>query len=224
MNVKAILIDIDNTILDFNASADKAIKDAFDFFGLPRPTGLFSTFKRINDELWGQIEEGSLTMAGLHEIRWKLIFKEFNIDFDGKTMEERFLNNLFHCAIPVADAEEALRYLSAKYPVYAASNTFYEQQKNRLKISGLAPFISDSFVSEVIGYSKPDSKFFEYCFKHMPYKPEETVMIGDSLSADIEGGKRFGLITCWYNPTGMRIAAPSADFIAYRLTDLKNMF
>lgn len=224
MNVKAVLIDIDNTIIDFNASADMAISDAFNAFGLHRPTGLFSTFKRINDGLWRRIEEKTLTVAGLHEIRWELVFKEINIDFDGKIMEERFVSNLFNCAIPVSGAEETLRYLSAKYPVYAASNAFYEQQKNRLKISGLAPYISDSFVSERAGCSKPDSKFFEYCFKHMPYKPEETVMIGDSLSADIEGGKNFGLITCWYNPTGMRIAAPSADFIAYRLTDLKNMF
>ncbi len=224
MNVKAILIDIDNTIIDFNASADKAMNDAFEAFGLRRPSELFSTFKRINDGLWRRIEEKTLTVAKLHEIRWGLVFKEFNIDFDGKIMERRFFENLFNCAIPVAGAEEALRYLSAKYPVYAASNAFYEQQKNRLKISGLAPYITDSFVSEITGYSKPDSRFFEYCFKHMPYKPEETVMIGDSLSADIEGAKRFGLITCWYNPTGMRIAAPDADFIAYRLTDLKNMF
>lgn len=223
MNVKAILVDIDNTLLDFNASAKKAMSDAYAEFGIPRPADFFETFKRINDGLWLKIEAGELTRAGLHEVRWKLIFDELKIDFDGRKFEKKFLSNLFDCAVPVEGAAEIMRYLSAKYPVYTASNAFYEQQLNRLAISGLAPFIKENFVSEKIGHSKPSTRFFDECFKSIPYAPKDTVMIGDSLSADIEGGKNYGLVTCWYNPAGMRIAAPKADYIIYKLSDLKNI-
>ncbi len=223
MNVKAVLIDIDNTIIDFNASAYLAMRNAFTVFGLEVPNELFPTFKRINDGLWQRIERGELTREGLHKVRWNAIFNELGVKFDGVLFEKRFLAELFNSAVPIDGAREILEYLSEKYPVYAASNAFYEQQINRLNLTGFAPFIKKAFVSEKLGYTKPDEKFFDACFKEIPFSPAETVMIGDSLSADVDGGKRYGLITCWYNPTGMRIAAPNADFIINDLREITNI-
>lgn len=223
MNVKAVLIDVDNTIIDFNASAHQAMNNGFSAFGLNVPKNLFDVFKRINDGLWLKIELGEMTRKDLHRVRWNTIFNELGVNFNGEIFEKRFLEELFNCAIPVAGAKEVMRYLSAKYPVYAASNAFYAQQINRLNISGLAPFIKKAFVSEKLGFSKPDEKFFEACFKEIPYSPKETIMIGDSLSADVEGGKKYGLITCWYNPSGKKLAAPRADFIINDLKQITNI-
>ena len=223
-NVKAILIDVDNTLLDFNASAEKAMKDGYARYGLPCPDNLFETFKRINDDLWLQIERGEITRFDLHKIRWQLIFNELKTDFDGVTFEQTFLKNLHDCAVPVEGAAETLEYLAGKYPVYCASNAFYEQQVHRLSVSGLSPYITELFVSEKIGFSKPDARFFDKCFENIPFSPAQSAMIGDSLSADIDGGKQYGLITCWYNPTGMRIAAPRADFIVNDLSEIKSIF
>ena len=224
MTVKAVLIDIDNTLLDFNASAEKAMRDGFAFYGLTCPENLFGVFKKINDGLWLKIEKGEMTRADLHKIRWNTVFGELGVKFDGEIFEKTFLGNLHDCAVPVVGAEDLLKYLSAKYPVYAASNAFYEQQVHRLSVSGLSPYITELFVSEKIGFSKPDARFFDKCFEKIPFSPAQSAMIGDSLSADIDGGKKYGLITCWYNPTGMRIAAPCADFIVNDLSEIKNVF
>lgn len=223
MNVKAVLIDIDNTIIDFNASAALAMNNAFIAFGLDIPDTLFETFKRINDGLWNKIEQGEMTRAQLHKVRWNAIFNELGVDFDGEVFEKRFLSELFNSAVPIDGAEELLKYLANKYPVYAASNAFYEQQINRLNLTGFNKYIKQAFVSEKLGFSKPDKKFFDACFKDISCSPAETVMIGDSLSADVEGGKKYGLITCWYNPTGMRVAAPVADFIVNDLREVANI-
>lgn len=223
MTIKTVLIDIDNTLLDFNESAKKSMQDAFIFYGLPLPQNLFATFKRINDGLWLKIEKGEITRADLHKVRWNMIFKELGIDFDGEVLEKRFLDNLYNTAVLVDGAKEILQYLSKKYPVYTASNAFYNQQINRLNISGLAPYITQSFVSEKIGFSKPSAEFFDACFRVIPYRKEQTIMIGDSISADIEGGKQYGLITCYFDREKTGEKVNSADFIVQELNEIKDI-
>ena len=223
-NVKAILIDIDNTLLDFDKSAEMSMRMAYSFYNLDCPDDIFTTFKGINDELWLKIERGEMTRETLHKIRWNTIFKLYGTQFDGETFEKKFIDNLFDCAVPVIGAKDILEYLSKKYAIYGASNAFYNQQVNRLKIADMLQYFKGLFVSETVGFTKPEKGFFDYCFSNIPYTKDETMMIGDSLSADIDGGKDYGLTTCWFNFSGQKISAPKADFIVYKLEDIKKIF
>ncbi len=223
--IKAILIDIDNTLLDFNESAKEAIRLAFEQFNLPFTDQTFSTFKRINDGLWLRIEKGELDRPGLHKIRFNLVFNELGIDFDGPTFEKQFLANLFHVACPVDGAKEILTYLSSKYPVYAASNAIYDQQINRLTKTGMIDCFKGLFISEKIGFQKPTKEFFDVCFNALGgVKPSEVAMIGDSLTADINGGKDYGMVTCWYNHDGSDKQSEKADYKIDSLYQIKNIF
>lgn len=198
--IKAVLVDIDNTLLHFDKCAEKSMRLAFDEFKITPPNDFLSTFIQINDGLWKEIERGTLTKEGLHKIRFVKVLKAMGIDFDGLIFEERFRHYLKTSAEKVQGAERLLAYLKKKYFVALASNGHAEQQKLRLKISGLDKYADAVFLSGDIGYEKPSVKFFESALLQLPTKnKDEIIIIGDSLSADIKGGIDFKIKTCWFN-------------------------
>ncbi len=225
--IKAVLIDVDNTLLDFNLSAEKSIQNAFNKYGLPFTENTFPRFRVINDMLWDKIENGEITRKELHRDRFNIIFNDLGIDFDGYTIEQEFLAQLFNVAIPVDGALETLKYLSSKYKVFTASNALHLQQLNRLTVSGLMPYITKTFISEVIGYPKPSPEFYKVCFDGIsPISPDETIMIGDSINADIVGGKNCGLKTIYFNYNKKPIPEDKrgyCDYVVNHLLEIKNI-
>ena len=92
--LKTVLIDIDNTLLDFDRCAEASIRQGLSELGIPCPAGMFPVFRRVNDTLWREIEKGNLTRPGLRAIRWPWIFDRFGIDADGEAFEDRFVQLL----------------------------------------------------------------------------------------------------------------------------------
>ena len=147
-----ILLDVDNTLLDFNACALASMKDAFAYFHLPfSKETVFPVFLEINSKLWTQIEDGVLTKEQHSQIRWKTILQALGIPFDGVTLEKKFVEGLHEYAIPVEGARELLEYLKSKYVICAASNAPYEQQIHRLQLSGFYQYMDAFYISEKIG-------------------------------------------------------------------------
>lgn len=226
--LKTIFIDIDNTILSFSEYVKKAMKDGFFKFNLkPYEDWMFDTFNRINDDLWHQIEEGTLTLEELKKIRWNLIFEELGIEYDGPEFEEYFRGELFSSAILEPGAVDMLEYLSKRYVLCAASNGPYDQQINRLKVGGVDKYFSYIFVSSKVGASKPSRGFFDCCFKELNegegtiYLPQEAMIIGDSVNADVIGGKNYGMKTCLYRAQGdLGEMIPEADYVIGSLMDV----
>ena len=223
--LKAVLMDIDDTLLDFGKCAEQAMRIGFAECGFPFDDSTYAVFTRINDVLWQQIERGELTTQQLFEFRWNRIFEALGIDADGAAFEQRFLALLYETAIPVDGADEVCRYLKGKYILCAASNAFHDQQLNRLKMAGLLPFFDHVFISESLGYRKPETAFFDACRAFLPgVAADECVMIGDSLTADISGGKAAGMKTIWYNHTRRPVPEHcEADQIVESLPELKNL-
>ena len=222
--IKAVLMDIDNTLLDFNASAEMAMKMAFNIHGLKFADGYFSVFKRVNDGLWLKIEKKIITRAELHKIRFNLILRELGMEYDGEKIEKDFLESLNVCAVHIDGAQELLRYLSEKYILCSASNAPRVQQYKRLEYSGLIKYFRHLFISEEIGYNKPDARFFDACFKKLPpIPPAETVIVGDSLTADIAGGKNYGMTTVWFDREGGAAQGAAPDYTAASLAEIKDI-
>ena len=217
--IKAVLLDVDNTLLDFNKSASETIKSAFKDLGLKYSDQIMGAFLRTNDMLWQKVETKEITRQELHRIRWNIIFAEIGINADGHEMEGLFLSRLENFAIPVDGAIDILKYLSAKYKLYTASNAPYAQQVKRLTLSGMIPYIEKILNFENQGINKPQKRFFEECLNAVsPAKKEETAIIGDSLSADIAGGKSVGITTVWFNRGGA--AAPANGLCDYTVKSL----
>lgn len=93
--LKAVLMDIDDTLLDFGKCAEQAMRIGFAEWGLPYDDSTYATFTRINDGLWLMIERGELTTQQLFEFRWNRIFEALGIQADGAAFEKRFLDLLY---------------------------------------------------------------------------------------------------------------------------------
>ena len=222
--IKTVFIDIDNTLLDFNKNAALAMQIAFTKNGLVYKDEYAPTFLKINDGLWAKIEKGELTRAELVDIRYKLVLGALNLNGDTHAIESDFRSTLSDCAEPVDGAKECLEYLYAKYDLYAASNAFLDQQKRRLELADMGKFFKDVYVSERIGHKKPTKEYFDACFRLSDgAKKESTVMIGDSLSADIEGGVNYGLTTIWFNRNKSACGSVKPHYTVTDLSQIKNI-
>lgn len=227
--IKVVLIDIDNTLLSFSGYVKETMKEGFAHFSLkPYTEDMFATFERINNSLWRQIEQGTMSLEELIGCRWNRIFQELGISFDGRVFESYFRERLFDSAIPEEGAMELLQYLQGKYTLCVASNGPYDQQKHRLKIAGMDSYFAHYFVSSKVGSPKPSKEFFDYCFNALREVgfpnliPEEVMIIGDSITSDISGGREYGLKTCLYRNGQASISEkPEADYVADRLEEIK---
>ena len=200
---KAIFIDIDGTLLDFEACVEESMRLGLIERGIDYKDEMLVTFHRINDGLWKSLERGELTFEELLKIRWATVFKELGIDLDGPEFEKYFRARLHESALPMEGSYEMLEYFAPKYRLFAASNGPHEQQVKRLEKAGMLKYFEKVFTSGLIGAEKPSGEYFEYCFKNAEgITPEESVMLGDSLTSDMKGGNDFGMETIWLNAKG----------------------
>lgn len=221
-----IFIDIDNTLLDFDAYIRQTMAEGFAHFGLrPYEPYMEEIFHRENGKLWHQIEAGTLTFRELEQIRWNNVFRALQIDFDGPVFEKYFRAALYDSAIPVDGAMELLRALHGSYSLAVASNGPYQQQLHRLELAGMKPYFDWFFVSEKLGVSKPAAAFFDGAFAELnkgretPVRPADCVIIGDSLTSDMAGGRGYGMRTCYFRRPG---ASESRD-VSWQVSDLRQI-
>ena len=198
--MKAIFIDIDNTLLDFDEYVRTTMAEGFAHFGLPayRPE-MYHTFTTENNKLWRRIEEGTLTFEELQKIRWSRIFDALGIAFDGPTFEHYFRTAIYDSAIPVPGAVPLLQSLSRHSILCAASNGPYEQQLHRLELGGMKQYFTHFFISQRIGAAKPAAAFFDAAFRELnearptphhpppPRTPFNTLKTAYSLNLGILG-------------------------------------
>ena len=223
--IKAILLDVDNTLIDFNKSAEWSIRKCFEEYGLEFTDDVLPVFHRINDELWHRIEQGTITKPQLHKIRWQTIFDALGIKENGEEFEKKFVEYVHQAGIPVEGAKDLLEYLASKYIICFASNSSKSQQNIKLKKAHMMKYAEHLFISDDIGFAKPAKEFFEACMEKLKgISKEEVILIGDSLTADIAGGINFGIKTIWFNfkqeevPENLR-----ADYIVNNLSEIKNI-
>ena len=223
--MRTVLLDIDDTILDFHECAKATILRASEDFGVEFTKEMLSYYMEQNAFLWGQYEKGIISREDIFRTRFPMLFKEYGFDVDGIEFENAF-QKYFKTQYKFVDgADELVKYLSSKYDLYVASNSLLETQISRLTSAGLYKYFKNIFVSDTIGYQKPTKEFFEICFCHIPnFKKEETIIIGDSLSSDIKGGCRVGIKTCWFNPNRIENNTEfKADYEITSLDEIKNI-
>ena len=198
--MKVVLFDIDDTLLSFDETVKESLREGFKKYGLPKyEPYMYDVFKRENDKLWHRIELGTLDFETLKKIRFQYIFDALHIDFDGVTFEEYFREFLYDSAIVIDHVDEVLQYLKEKgYVLGVASNGPYNQQIHRLQISHLYDYFTYYFISEQIGYSKPSKEFFDSVLDTLQVKASDCVMVGDSNTSDIQGGKNAGMKTIYF--------------------------
>lgn len=219
--IATVFIDIDDTLLDFTLCSREAIILSMNEIGEEYKESYFPVFREENAKLWKALERGELTPEGLYAIRFNTVFSCLGLSIDGPRFEKLFKANLKKTAVLMDGAEELMAYLKGKYTVCAASNAPLQQQLLRLEMAGLKDYFDYIFVSEELGFSKPKKEFFDACFSYLPgVSPKECIMIGDSLTSDILGGREYGMKTCWFNNKAKNEAVGYIDYTVTRLCDI----
>ena len=202
MTYKFLLFDLDHTLLDFDAAEDVAVTQLLKEEGVTDIQAYKDYYVPMNKSLWKDLELKKITKQELVKTRFSRLFAHFGIEKDGVYLAERYQFYLAQQGQVFSGAMELLDSLIDRgHELYAATNGITTIQTGRLAQSGLAPYFNQVFISEQLQTQKPDALFYEkICQKIAGFSKEMTLMIGDSLTADIQGGNNADIDTIWYNP------------------------
>ncbi|WP_434309762.1 YjjG family noncanonical pyrimidine nucleotidase [Hominifimenecus sp. rT4P-3] len=197
-----IFFDADGTLLDFATTERHALERTFRQFGYPFDEAIRKRYEDINHGLWKDFERGRITKDDVLNNRFSRLFREIGVvrGENDRAFEKAYQDALAEGTDVTEGAEEVLSYLKGKYFLYVATNGVASTQYKRLRQSGLARYFDGIFVSEEIGFQKPQKEYFSACFAKIPgIIPERTLIVGDSLTSDMAGGQAAGMATCWFH-------------------------
>ncbi|MBR5438755.1 MAG: YjjG family noncanonical pyrimidine nucleotidase [Clostridia bacterium] len=224
MSYNVLLFDADNTLLDFDYAEHEAFKNANLKFNLPFTEELYAKYHVINDGWWKKYEKGLYKKEEIVVLRFKEYLELTGIEINPEEFNKAFLSNLANGVKTIDGAYEVLKTLKEDYnkTIYIVTNGVTKVQEKRLGSQPFMKYIDGIFVSEEMGYPKPELGFFINAQKKAGHAfKSDTLIIGDSLTSDIKGGNVIGIDTCWFN----RNFAPLKDGfnVTYTITDLKQI-
>lgn len=209
--LRTVFLDLDDTILDFSLAEAAALRRALTEADVPADNAVLARYHAINAAQWELLEEGVLTREQVLLGRFDILFGELGLVRSAGEICGRYEEYLAEGHWFVPGAEALLEALAPRYDLYLASNGTAEVQYRRLESAGIKGYFRGIFISQDLGADKPSPAFFQKCFAAIPgFSRERAVMVGDSLTSDIRGGKNAGLRACWFNPRGK---PPRADIV-----------
>ncbi|MGN6395367.1 MAG: YjjG family noncanonical pyrimidine nucleotidase [Mucilaginibacter sp.] len=223
---KHIFFDLDHTIWDFDKNAEETLHELYEIYrlseiGLPSAAIFIETYTRNNHKLWAEYHTGKITKTELRETRFKRTFIELGVPPDvlPVAFEDDYVKlcptktNLF------PHAHETLQYLQSKYKLHLISNGFKEASTLKIGNTNIAQYFEQVIISEVVGVNKPDKAIFEHALNVAGAEKNESIMIGDSLEADVYGALNFGMDAIYFNPFN----APKPHDVPLQINGLKQL-
>lgn len=220
--IKFVFLDLDDTILDFHKAEQVALTNALIHFGIEPTQSTLDLYHRINKAQWERLERGELTRDEVKVERYRILYSNLGIGLSPKDTTIYYESQLAIGHYFIDGALDLLEQLHSKYSLYIASNGAKKVQNSRLASAGIEKYFDNIFISENLGYNKPDKRFFENCFEYIDnFDKSKAVIIGDSLTSDIKGGKNAEIKTIWYNPK--RIANKTDVKPDFEVSDLSQI-
>lgn len=219
--IKNILFDLDDTIFDFKRAERIALSKTLAELGVTPDDRILSRYSEINISQWKLLEKKIITRDEVKVRRYELLFEEFGIDLSAERTTALYEKNLGIGHYFIDGAEEMLQRLYKDYRLYLVSNGATAVQKSRIASSGIEKYFQNIFISQEIGYDKPAKEFFNKCFEQIEdFSKKETIIVGDSLSSDIQGGINAGIKTVWFNPRHLEFDKIKPDYEISSLDEL----
>lgn len=196
-----LLFDADATLMDFHRSEHEAVTECLEFFSLPSDESVIKKYSEINAGYWKMLERGEIEKEKLYPARWQSLIDFYGFDCKAKDISDKYIERLATKSYMLDGALELCQKLYGKFKMYIVTNGQKDIQKSRLFPSPIFKYFDGCFISEDIGHEKPSIKYFEAVISQIPdYDPKKAIIIGDSLTSDMQGGINAGIDTCWYNP------------------------
>src|SRR5574343_168695 len=204
---KHLFFDLDHTLWDFDANARETLLELYDVYELPKlgidsAEDFIEIYTEHNHRLWRDYHNGVISKEELRSSRFRLTFEHYQVpeQLIPKQFEDDYVKtcptktNLFE------GTHEVLSILKEKYKLHIITNGFLESQEMKMGRTNIRQYFDEIFVSEVIGLYKPDIALFQHALGVANTTAQESLMIGDSLEADILGAKNAGIYQVYFNP------------------------
>lgn len=216
------LIDLDHTLFDTDASESAALTQAMTIAGATATEELTDVFRRINLALWARVEQGELTPQRVRSLRFETLVEDTGLDADPHAMSDAYVAALGANGDLYPGAPELLEYMARYVSLALLTNGLSEVQRARIERLGIAELFDAIVISAEVGAAKPHPEIFDIAFGMLgsPGK-DAALMVGDNLSADIQGGANYGIATCWYNPR--RLSAGPDDRVSHEIQALDEL-
>lgn len=201
MRYTTLLFDLDHTLFDSEASAAAAFDDTLRSAGVGDPSDYYEAFNEINIVLWAKVETGELTPNDVRHMRFQQLIEATNLPSDAVALGDRYVRGLGDHGDLYPGAREVIDALADIATLALITNGIGDVQRSRIERLAIDHQFDAVTISGEVGHAKPGTRIFDIVFEQLggPAKIS-TLMIGDNLSSDIQGGVNFGIDTCWYNP------------------------
>lgn len=222
--IEFLLLDLDDTILDFHKAERIALSKTIRDFGMEPTEEILELYHKINRWHWEQLELGKLTRAEVLVNRFGVLFEKLGREVNAVACAHSYESNLSigHYFLP--GAEEAVKRLSQSYRLFLVSNGTASVQQGRMTSAGLYPYFERVFISQEIGFNKPDKAYFDACFAQISgFDRKKALVVGDSLTSDILGGINAGVKTVWVNPERKSCGSIRPDYEITALSQLETL-
>ncbi len=217
-----VLIDADETIFDFRKAEYTAFKMTLNSFGKDCTDSEYEAYSDINAKLWKELEKGTISRDELKTKRFDQWFDLMGFSLDSKEFNEQYAPNLGKCGFLIDGAEEFIKKLSTFCDIYIITNGLVASQTSRFNNSTIKPYIKKLYISEAMGYAKPRKEFFDFCIDDIGESDRSKyIVLGDSLSSDMQGGRNANLTTCRFSRDGDISGSTLCD---YEITEYDSFF
>lgn len=218
-----LLFDADNTLFDFDQAERNAHLLLCRAHGLAFSEEGYQLYHKCNADLWRDFDRGLCTKEYLLVERFRRYLAITGERADPEALNRDHLRALGEGAMLLPGAEELCRVLSRDHRLYLLTNAVASVQKARFANSAIAPYFQGVFISEEVGVGKPDPAYFDYVFHAVPgLARDNALVIGDSLTSDVQGANNAGLPCCWFNPKGQ--PWPQSLRIDYEIRALEELY
>jgi len=222
MAYSTLLFDLDHTLLDSDTSELRAFDETMRSVGIADPAPHFADYAAINRAYWVAVEQGQITPDQVRVARFEKFTHHLGIDADPEAMAATFVAGLGAYGDLYDGAIEVLEQLHEMVPMGLVTNGLSDVQRARIERLDLGRYFQTIVISGEVGVSKPGTAIFDLAFAGLRSPDRSTtVMVGDSLSSDIQGAANYGIAGCWYNPAGR--AAGSGAPITHEIAALSEL-
>lgn len=223
MSYDIILFDADDTLFDFKSSEKEAFKNTILDFNIDYDENYhFNMYRQINSAIWLELENGLITQEKLKVERFKRFINALGASFNANEFSKTYMKHLANSSILLPDSYKVIEALYKKHRLFIITNGLSYVQHKRIKQSSIACYFENIIISEDVKISKPNVKIFEYALPNIhKLDKSKILMVGDSLSSDIQGGINCGIHTCWFNPHSLKNSTTLQP--TYEITSIKEL-
>ena len=215
-NYDIVLLDADETVYDFKRAEKTAVSRTLSAFGVEPSDGVIGIYSEGNLWCWKALERGDISREELKPLRFRMLFERIGAaPVDYEAVNAMYESELSQCGFMLPGATEFVKKLHEEYDVriYMATNGLTIPQTGRYIRSGIDRYVDGIYISEQVGASKPDPAYFDYIFADLGVTDRSrTIILGDSLTSDMQGGRNAGITTCRYLNGGQPTGSPLCDF------------